>query len=110
MEGGVSDVVTGEGQIWLVDNDLRRIDPEAGEIRTVVPLKRSDTYGMEAEAGSLWSVSGGDVARIDLRAGRAVGSLKLGEYETEDVVVGGGAVWVVGVGTGGGGTLTRIKP
>ena len=50
------------------------------------------------------------MARIDLRAGRALGSLKLGEYATEDVAVGGGAVWVVGAGTGGGGTLTRIKP
>lgn len=110
VEGGVSDVVTGEGQIWLVDDDLRRIDPDAGEIRTIVPLKRSDPYGMEAEAGSLWSVGGGDVARIDLRAGRALGSLKLGEYATEDVAVGGGAVWVVGAGTGGGDTLTRITP
>jgi hypothetical protein len=50
------------------------------------------------------------VARIDLRAGRAFGSLKLGEYAAEDVAVGGGAVWVVGAGTGEGGTLTRITP
>ena len=44
MEGGVSDVVTGEGQIWLVDDDLRRIDPDVGEAQTIVPLKRSDPY------------------------------------------------------------------
>jgi hypothetical protein len=110
VEGGVSDVMTSAGQIWLVDDGLRRIDPEAGEIPTIVPLKRSNPYGMEAEAGSLWSVGGGNVARIDLRAGRALGSLKLSEYATEDLAVGGGAVWVVGAGTGEGGTLTRITP
>ena len=110
VDGGVSDVVTGGGQIWLVDDDLRRIDPRAGEIRTIVPLKSSDPYAMEAEAGSLWSVGGGGVARVDLRDGRALGSLKLGEYDTEDVAVGGDAIWVVGAGTGEGGTLTRITP
>ena len=114
-------MITDGGRSWLVDDDLRRIDPDAGRIRTIVPLKRSDTQGMEAEAGPLWSVGGGDVARIDLcagSAGRAPGSLKLGEYDTESVAVGGalggavggGAVWVVGAGTAEGGPLTRIKP
>lgn len=52
----------------------------------------------------------GEVVRIDLRTGRALGSLALGEYETDDVAIGNGTVWVVGAGTGGGGTLTRITP
>jgi sugar lactone lactonase YvrE len=65
---------------------------------------------MEAEAGYLWTAGGGRVARVDLRDGRALGSLELGEYDTEDVAIGEGAVWVVGAGTGEGGTLTRITP
>ena len=53
-----------------------------------MPLKRSDPYGMEAEAGSLWSVAS----------------------TPPKTCLGGGAVWVVGAGTGDGGTLTRITP
>lgn len=110
VDGGVSDVITDGGQVWVVNDGLNRIDPRTETITTIVPLKPSDPYKMEAEAGSLWSAGGGNVARVDLRAGRALGSLKLGEYDTEDVAVGGDAIWVVGAGTGEGGTLTRITP
>lgn len=58
VEGGVSDVIAAEGQIWPVDDGLKMIDPRTEEIRTVVPLKPSDPYEMEAMAGSLW-VAGG---------------------------------------------------
>lgn len=110
LEGGVSNVITGGGQIWTAADGLKRIEPRTEEIRTIVPLPPSDPYRMEADADSLWAAGGGEVVRIDLRDGRALGSLKLGDYDTEDVAVGGDAVWVVGAGTGGGGTLTRITP
>lgn len=110
VDGGVSGVISTDGQVWVVNDDLNRIVPQTGEVRTIVPLKPSDPYRMEVAGDSLWSVGAGDVALMDLRAGRTLGSLKLGEYDTEDVAVGGGAVWIVGAGTGEGGTLTRITP
>lgn len=109
VEGGVGDVAAGEGTTWIqTDGGLRKIDPESGKVEISLPFGAA---GAEIGAGSLWHANQGRVTRVDLRDGRVLGSLELGEYNTDGIAVGEGTVWVVGTGTvGRGGTLTRITP
>ena len=138
VEGGVVSVAAAEGgTVWVNtgpgrERALAKVNPQNREIESVVTLDRgSDSRGSpEIEAGSLWMVapagpgpSAGPrspgtffpatLIRLDLESGRVtVTSIEdLGQYETEDLAVGEGTVWVIGAGTPqSGGTLTRITP
>lgn len=119
VDGGVSDVAVGGGKVWVtnIHGGISKIAPKKGEIESVAELGRdlgSNPHGgMEIVAGALWLLGPGGVTRLDPASGRASGSVKLGEYELEDLAVDGetGNVWVVDAGAPTtSGTLTRITP
>ncbi|MCA1718488.1 MAG: hypothetical protein LC781_17240 [Actinobacteria bacterium] len=114
VEGGASSVAAAEGgTVWVNtgvgrEQAMAKINPQSREIESVVTLDRgSGNRGSpEIEAGSLWMVAPAGPGPP------AVTSIEdLGQYETEDLAVGEGAIWVVGAGTPyESGTLTRITP
>lgn len=65
VEGGVSDVVASEGLVWVsrADNEVVRIDPGSGEVKSVVSLRPAGDYAIGIGAFSLWTSGAGVLAR-----------------------------------------------
>ncbi len=105
---GVEGVEAGGGTVWAkTDDRFEKVDPEAGELEATVPFGAS---WAEIGEGLLWNANQGRATAASVEDGRVLASVKMGEYETDDLAVGGGAVWILGGGTNRGGTLTRITP
>jgi DNA-binding beta-propeller fold protein YncE len=106
-----SDVATGPGVVWAIDNasgKLVRIDPAArttGPPTAVGPSPR----GLKQGLGYLWVANGGDdtVWRVDQGTDRRVGDPIAAGRDPADLAIGDGSVWTANYGAG---TVTRIEP
>lgn len=102
LEGGASDVVVGEGAVWVtsVNAKLLRVDPETNEVTA-----RNDigdySFDVETGEGRAWALSEVNVnsasgytirlSRLDGESGEISGHLD--RKDMSGLAVGGGAVW-----------------
>ncbi|MEA2459925.1 MAG: hypothetical protein QOH90_102 [Actinomycetota bacterium] len=88
-------IVAGPEGVWvsnLVDGTVSNIDPETNGVVQTIPVGDRIT-GVTLGEGSLWVSDGsGSVTTIDTRSGSRISS-QVGSG-AEDVVAGGGALWV----------------
>ncbi len=122
----------GPDAVWSVafgDQRLWRVPPGGGPARPVVRVG-GFLYGLAADAGLVWVLSGsGDpdnqhdwtvrLRRLDQRSGEVTATIPLPQLEVDTfrgplgLAPGAGAVWVAGPPLGGlhaGGTLLRVDP
>jgi hypothetical protein len=85
---------------WLVRRDLRTLEPTA---RKRVPRQMTPVLGF----GSVWLVGGNRVLRVDRRSLRVLASIPA---RGTTAAAGAGAVWVLSMGNGIRGSVTRIEP
>lgn len=103
---GISDVAVGAGAVWVMagyGSEIVRIRPDAPELRRVIPILRHTSYEdpsivanqIAIGAGSVWALESHDaIARIDASSARIVSRISLRGHVPEEIVFGGGALWV----------------
>lgn len=107
---GETNVVAGDGAIWVASDDrgvIARVDPGRNAVVATISVDPGTWY-LAYGAGSLWAVSarGQSLQRIDPKTNRVVGKTGLGR-EPGFLAVGEGGVWVQEQGDG---SVARIDP
>jgi len=105
----------GEGAIWIVGEDHRRVvrvDPATQQIVAAIevpaaPFPEYEHLWVAADAGYVWLIGQRHVLQIDPRANRVVGRPILAGEEVIAFAVGAGSFWT---GSHDDGILARIEP
>jgi DNA-binding SARP family transcriptional activator/ABC-type branched-subunit amino acid transport system substrate-binding protein len=87
-------IAVGGGAVWVVNPNftLSRIDPRAGRVTAVSPVRAT---AVAADATSVWTLDAdGAITRVEPRAGRATRRVKIAATALTDIAVGDGSVWV----------------